>query len=156
MSTFKNRISLGLCLFLVSCNSHEKQWNYVAAVESVKQGDRFKIEPLQDTTLVLSGSNFSITRIKFKCSKGNSTESIKFQGAMSMRSSSSKNSIFETIQTDSLSIWPKEMNEKTIEIPVLIVPTFHAYKNKGIVYLYLVDSTKTCISNIISWKVKFK
>jgi hypothetical protein len=155
MKKLKNLLWLLICIGLFSCNSI--QWEEVTTIGSIKQGNLFKLEPLKDTVLILSGSEFSITNIDFKCISLQNNEGIKYKSAVSLPSSSSTGlSSFETISGKEFEFWPKDSKEQKIRIPITILPTMQKYEGKGQVYLYLVDSTEMCISNIIAWKIKFK
>ena len=149
-------ISFLLSIFLISCESNNKQWQEVSSIKKIQAGSIFKIEPIKDSVYVLSGSDFSSTPVKFNCTALKPRDGMKYKGAMSLQSSRGSRVIFETTSEKNYQVWPANTTAQAIEISIIILPTLHTYQGKGKVYLYLVDSTETCISNIIAWKLAFK
>jgi hypothetical protein len=128
-----------------------KQWKEVTSFGSVKQGDLFKLEPIKDTTLIITGSeSYSLIPIDFKCHVIKSTTDIKYTTATSIQSSSG---LSETNKATKLQTWPVDVKDKNITI---YIPLFTKYKGKGLVYFYLIDSNDKCISNIIAWNIEYK
>ena len=145
------------CITLFSCNSgNKKQWEEVKKIDKIEQGTLFRIEPLKDTVLVMSGT-FSNVSIDFKCISLQSSANIKYRSAVSLQSSrSAGTSSLVTTENGEFKIWPTNLKDQNIKIPILIFPSGNEIlKGKGQVYMYLVDSDKNCISNIIAWNVKF-
>jgi hypothetical protein len=150
-------LSLLFCIVLFSCKSGDtKHWKEVTKVDKIEQGTLFKIEPLKDTVLVMSGT-FSNVSIDFKCTSLKPATSTKYRSAVSLQSSHSAGiSSFVTTENGDLAAWPMNLEEQNIKIPIIIFPSgTETLKGSGQVYIYLVDSEKKCISNIIAWEVKF-
>jgi hypothetical protein len=145
------------CIGLFSCKSGDsKQWKEVSKVDKIEQGNLFRIEPLKDSVLVLSGM-FSNASLDFKCISLQPVTDLKYRSAVSMQSSSSSGlASFVTTENGELETWPGDIKEQNIKIPIIIFPSGSGkLKGNGQVYIYLVGSDKNCISNIIAWKVKF-
>jgi hypothetical protein len=157
MNRLKYLVLFLFCIGLFSCKSGDtKQWKEVAKIEKIEQGTVFKIEPLKDTVLVLSGT-FSNVSIDFKCISLQPSANLTFRSAVSLQTSRSSGlSSFVTTENGDLATWPADIKEQNIKIPIVIFPSGNqTLKGKGEVYMYLVNSEKNCISNIIAWKVKF-
>lgn len=143
------------CSLIIGCTS--KQWEEVNSIGSIKKGDILRIEPLKDSTIVISAKGKNpATDFEFKCTLLKIVPNLKFKGVSAIPSSfSSDKSSFETQEVGSFDAWPGTEKEKNIKISYMYLPELGAYRGKGRIYLYLIDSSKICISNIVEWKVKF-
>jgi len=155
--TFKKLVFIMIIVNCTVCcaqktnQNKSKQWKEVISFGKVKQGIFFKIEPLKDTTLLITGSeSFNIISLNFKCHLLQSTIDIKYTSASTVQSS---DGLSETNKASELQTWPMNVKEKNIK---LNIPLFTKYRGKGLVYLYLVDPNDNCISNIIAWNIEFK
>jgi len=145
------------CVSLFSCNfNNTKQWKEVNDIGGIKQGNLFKLEPLKDTVLILSGANISFTDFNFNCILLQSLEEVKYTSAVYIAISSSQGLWTEgTTKNAKFETWPKALKEQSIKLTLVYVPP-PVYKGEEQVYFYLVDSAENCISNIIAWNVMFK
>lgn len=143
------------CSLIIGCAS--KQWEEVDSIRSIKKGDVVRIEPLKDSTIVISAiSKNPATDFEFKCTLLKMVPNLKFKGASAILSSlPNDRSSFETQAAGSFETWPGIDKEKNIKISYMYLPLMGAYKGNGKIYLYVIDSTEKCISNIVEWKVKF-
>ncbi|NQU33824.1 MAG: hypothetical protein HQ521_11355 [Bacteroidetes bacterium] len=145
------------CFGIFSCNTqNSKQWEEVTSIGTIKQGTLFQLIPLKDTVLILPGDEFSKINIIFNCVSLEDAAGIKYKSAMSLPSFSGDISSFETLMSDTFETWPVDKKSQSVKIPIRILPLNKKYKGKSQVYLYIVDSTGNCISNIIAWKIKFE
>ena len=156
MNNLKYLNHLLLITFLfVACNS--QQWEKVDSInKEIVQGDIFKIEPIEDKKVSISGSEFSITKFDFSCTSLKESPGLKYKGTVSFKSGfATRVTSFETLKSQDFEVWPVNTQEMDIEINFPLIPTGQSYSGKGLIYLYITDTDDNCISNIITWKVKF-
>ncbi len=149
-------IALLLTLFLAGCGPEGPQWKEVHSFEKLQAGNAMKIVPVKDSLLELPGAKFSVTSLQFKCTALRPLSGAKYKGTTTIESKREGLSMSQTLSMKDFQTWPVNAAEQVVEIPIIIEPSIHSYEGKGEVYMYLVDSTETCVSNIIAWKITFK
>ena len=153
------RMGIFLSLLVIGC-SNKKAVEDITLLklghETITAGNYFRLTPVKDEPITLSGKDFSANDFVFHCILLSKETDIEYQGAVTFQaSSSSGRTVTETQSVKEFDRWPSGVTQKDITIHFSFLPLMYTYSGHGFLYLYLVDKHNHCISNIVRWKVNF-
>lgn len=139
--------------FLISCS--QTPWEDVPAIgESVKAGKVVRIEPVNYNVVHFKKDAIEVKSFPFKGTLLDKSLNDYCITNVSVFSGGDRLDISES-QTPDTILWSGNELEKELEISYAYIPVMRGYTGSGMLYFYLTDMDKTCISNIVGWEVEF-